>query len=562
MATSKSLSQYTKGYYTYKKKAVTHPHQFGSLARKQALRDYGKAYEFRPEPAAKVCRFIEMLPDLTTGGRIKLFAFQIYIIYEIFAWYHKKTNKRKHTLAYMLIGRKNGKTTLTAAIGLYLAFLSGQRRALVANLATAERQAKILFDTAKVFVKEAPDIFKAELGVKALANEIRRESHNQVFRFYPAKETGSLDGIMPYAVLVDEIASLKNPRLYTVMRSSMGAMDNQLMIAFSSASHNQNIGYDLYQQSEAVINGDMNLPHFLPLIYNLDKDDDIYDERNWVKSTPVLMGRSKLAQTKRDDLRKMAQESMSSVHLRQEYTTKQLGMWLAGSANYFNTDKLNEAIKPLVPHENAQMLCGGLDMSLRDDLTVFAWVWRDSETTYALGYKAWLPIDTVQGSETLKLYAQNGWLTATDGNVISSEEIADWITHFYKETTMEAINYDPAKSFGVIKELSEHDIPATSFTQNCRNYSPPMTELARLIEMGDLHVEKNPMLISNFDACEVFVDMQNNVRPIKRGTGIHNKIDIVVAAAMALAHFIKPDTDANRPLPAITDEQFAKYMDI
>ena len=555
MATNK----HTRAYRAYKAKAESHPHQFGELARKQILRKYGDAYEFRPKQAEMVCAFVEMLADPSTNKPIKLFPFQVYIIYEIFAWYHRGTAKRKHTSAFMLIGRKNGKTTLTAAIGLYLAFMSGQRRALVANLATAERQAKILFDTAKVFIKESPEIFKAELNVKAMVNEIRRESHNQIFRFYPAKETGALDGIQPYGILIDEIASMKNARLYTVMRSSMGAMDNQLMIAFSSASHNQSIGYELYQQAEAVINGDLDLPHFLPLIFNLDKADDIYDKKNWVKSTPVLMSRAQLSRSKLDDLNKMARESKLSSSMRQEFTTKQLGLWFAGSATYFNTDRLKRAAKPISPHRKAQIVYGGLDMSLRNDLTAFAWVWKDSDESYAMGYKAWLPFETIQGSETLRTYTEKGWLTATEGNVISSDEIAEWIIQFARESALEVINYDPAQSYGIITQLTNEGLVGNAFTQNCRNYSPPMTELSRLIENGLLHAELNPLLIANFAACEVFTDMANNVRPIKRGQSIHSKIDIAVAAAMALAHFLVPD-GKDKPLPPLTDEQFANLM--
>ena len=460
-------TNFTKAYKAYKKKAETHPHLFGELARKQILRDYGKKHVLKPDMPSKVCQFIEMLPDPSTNKPIRLFPFQIYILYEIFGWYHKNTNKRKHTLAYMLIGRKNGKTTLTAAIGLYAAFMSGQRRALVANLATAERQAKILFDTAKVFIKEAPEIFKAELDIKPMVNEIRRESHNQIFRFYPAKETGALDGIMPFAILVDEIASLKNPRLYTVMRSSMGAMDNQLMIAFSSASHNQSIGYELYQQSEAVINGDIDLPHFLPLIFNLDKGDDIYDEKNWVKSTPVLMSKTPLSSTKLDDLRKMAKESRVSTHIRQEFTTKQLGLWLSGSLGFFDVDRLSQAHPPLTQPNG--IIYGGLDMSLRDDMTVFSWVRKDSPTSYAVDYKAWLPFETIQASETLQQYVKLGYLTATEGDVISVDDITQFITKFpYK---IQAINYDYAHSYGVTSKLAEAGIPIASFRNPTPNLS-------------------------------------------------------------------------------------------
>ena len=554
-------TNFNKAYKAYKKRATTHPHEFGKLARKQILRDYGKDYELKSEPASKVCEFIEMLPDPSTNEPIRLFPFQVYILFEIFGWYHKGTNKRKHTLAYMLIGRKNGKTTLTAAIGLYSAFLAGQRRALVANLATAERQAKILFDTAKVFIKEAPEIFRTELGVRAMVNEIRRESHNQIFRFYPAKETGALDGIQPYNILIDEIASMKNPRLYTVMRSSMGAMENQLMIAFSSASHNQSIGYELYQQSEAVINGDVNLPHFLPLIFNLDNEDDPYDERNWIKSTPVLMSDTKLSASKLDDLRQMARESKLSDSVRKEFTTKQLGLWLHGADNYFNTDKLQTCAEPLTECKTAKIVYGGLDMALRRDLTAFAWVWRDSPTSYAMGYRAWLPFETIQASETLQAYAKAGWLTPTAGNVIDSSDVANFIIDFARNHRLIAVNYDPAKSYDVLTRLDEANVPATSFTQNTRTFSPPMSEMARLIETDNWHMVRNPLLMSNFQSTEVMIDTQNNVKPIKRGKSAHDKIDIVVAAVMALAYFINPNV-GEKPVSPITDEQFANFMKI
>ena len=67
--------------------------------------------------------------------------------------------------------------------------------------------------------------------------------------------------------------------------------------------------------------------------------------------------------------------------------------------------------------------------------------------------------------------------------------------------------------------------------------------------------------MSNFQSTEVMIDTQNNVKPIKRGKSAHDKIDIVVAAVMALAYFINPNV-GEKPVSPITDEQFANFMKI
>ena len=71
-------------------------------------------------------------------------------------------------------------------------------------------------------------------------------------------------------------------------------------------------------------------------------------------------------------------------------------------------------------------------------------------------------------------------------------------------------------------------------------------------------MKTNPLVISNYENCDIFTDIHNHVRPIKRGKSPHQKIDIVVATMMAIAHFLVPSKD--KKVPPITDTQFTNFM--
>lgn len=66
---------------------------------------------------------------------------------------HKISGKRKYTNVLLVVARKNGKSTLSAAIGLYLQLADGEPGAEVYACATKKDQAKIIWLEAKRMVK-------------------------------------------------------------------------------------------------------------------------------------------------------------------------------------------------------------------------------------------------------------------------------------------------------------------------------------------------------------------------------------------------------------------------
>src|SRR5690606_33105741 len=60
------------------------------------------------------------------GQRVQLELFQKAQLQAIFGFVHKDTGQRRCREAIMLVGRKNGKSTLAAALGLYLMIGDGE----------------------------------------------------------------------------------------------------------------------------------------------------------------------------------------------------------------------------------------------------------------------------------------------------------------------------------------------------------------------------------------------------------------------------------------------------
>ena len=101
------------------------------------------SYTFSVEKAERACKFIERMPHIKGkwgGKKLQLEPWQIFIITTIFGWIDAQGRRRFKTV-YLEIPRKNAKSTLTSAVGLYLCFADGEPGAEVYSAATTRDQA-------------------------------------------------------------------------------------------------------------------------------------------------------------------------------------------------------------------------------------------------------------------------------------------------------------------------------------------------------------------------------------------------------------------------------------
>ena len=88
-------------------------------------------YFYDKQAAEKAISFIETFITHTkgelSGKPLLLENWQKEIVGNIFGWKDKKTNLRKYRTVFIEVPRKNGKTTLCAAIGIYMLFADSER---------------------------------------------------------------------------------------------------------------------------------------------------------------------------------------------------------------------------------------------------------------------------------------------------------------------------------------------------------------------------------------------------------------------------------------------------
>ncbi len=133
----------------------------------------------------------------------------------------------------ILIPKKNGKTTLLAALALYHLLTTRDASCVVG--ASSRDQATILYDQATGLVERSglSTLFNAQKGYRRIdANWDRGR-----IRVLAADEN-TADGVIPTLALVDELHRHKSDGLYGVFRDGLGPRDGQ-MITISTAGDDE-----------------------------------------------------------------------------------------------------------------------------------------------------------------------------------------------------------------------------------------------------------------------------------------------------------------------------------
>ena len=114
-------------------------------------------YYFDKQAANKAIGFIETFCTHTkgelSGTALILEDWQKKIVGDLFGWKNKKTNLRRYRTAYIQIARKNGKSTLAAALALLMLYVDDEKGSEVYSAASNRQQAGIVFEIAKGMIQ-------------------------------------------------------------------------------------------------------------------------------------------------------------------------------------------------------------------------------------------------------------------------------------------------------------------------------------------------------------------------------------------------------------------------
>ena len=178
-------------------------------------------YHFDYDIAKKHTDFIEKFckqPTGKIGSPLNLELFQKARLQAIFGFVDDN-NLRQYNECLIIEGRKNGKTTETAAVEIDMLVNDGEGSPQIYNIATQREQAMLGFNAALKMVKQSPMLSK---HVKKRASDLYFPL-NFGFIKALASNTNSLDGLDVHCATIDELAAIKNRDLYDLVKQAMGA---------------------------------------------------------------------------------------------------------------------------------------------------------------------------------------------------------------------------------------------------------------------------------------------------------------------------------------------------
>lgn len=514
--------------------------QWVKLACKRFLDDINSQdYYFDEKKYNTLTTFTGVMKHYSSGAAGKPFIlepWEDFIICNIFCLYRVDTRRRKYKTAHISVSRKNGKTTLAAALGLFSLIADGEPASSVIMAANSREQAHIDFDAASAFARQLDPRKKS---LKVLRNEIVFQKNNASLKVISA-DASTGDGLNPQLVVLDELHEAPDSKLFDVLRSGQGFREQPLMLSITTAGFRIGGFCNQYEDyCKEILMGQKDDETLFALLYTLDDGDDWTDEINFIKSNPNLG-----VTVKKDWLSEQVNQAKNSPTLEVGVKTKNLNVWCSSSNVWIPEHIIKNSMKKLdmseFRNDNRYIVYMGFDLAAVSDLTAFTimFVDPDEEKYY---FKTWyyLPkraLDGKYNSELYKMWAQKGFLTLTDSETTDYAYIKNDILYWYNNLEVQLVSYDSWNATSLVNDLIKEGLPMQSYSQSIGNFNRPTKELERLILSDKVVIDNNPITRFCFDSVELKVDINGNAKPC--GDHEKKKIDGVISMLNCLGGYL------------------------
>lgn len=503
------------------------------------LEQYASPQEFHfdYDIAQKHIGFIERFckqPTGKMGTPLQLQLFQKARLQAIFGFVDDN-DLRQFNECLIIEGRKNGKTTETAAVEIDMLVNDGEGSPQIYNVATQREQAMLGFNAAHKMIKQSPMLSK---HVKKRASDLYF-ALNMGFIKALASNTSSLDGLDVHCATIDELAAIKNRDLYDLIKQAMGAREQPLLFTITTNGFVRGGIFDSqYEYAKNILEGKAKDKRFLPFIYELDSAEEWDKEECWEKANPGL-GTIK----SRDYLRQMVQKAKNDPSFKPTVLVKDFNMPQTAESAWLRWEDFNnEATFDIKKFGYA---IGGFDAADSVDLNAAVAVFQrpDDENIYVKAM-FWIPqavIDEMDKTGNRKerdnapyrLWINQGYMRTCEGNRCDKRIFLDWFRELRDEYDIYTsfIGYDPWHvSDDLIREFSAEFgrnsmIPVR---QGTLTLSDPMKNLAADFKAQRVIYDNNPILKWCLINTEVKTDINGNIQPVK-GLDARKRIDGVAA---------------------------------
>ncbi len=401
--------------------------------------------------------------------------------------------------AYIGLPRKNGKSTLGAALALYGLVADGESGPEVYSCAGDRQQARIVFDEAKRMVAAEPELAER---LTVYRWHIENPTNNGIYRALSA-DAALQQGLSPSFVIFDEVHVQPNRDLWDAMTLGRGARSRPMVIGITTAGFDKgSLAWNLYEHGRQVTSGEVDDPTFFYRWWEpKDATGDWKDGSTWADANPALddfLFRAALE----EDARITPESAFRRYHLNQWTTTR--NAWLPHGA-WESCADLERVVQP------GEAIVVGFDGSRTNDAT--ALVGCTIERPHLFLIKVWeKPRD------------EPAWQVPT-------HEVTNELLRLSGTYNMQQLACDPFQWRDRIVEWDELGLPVVEWpTNSVQRMAPACAEFYRAVGSHAVTHDGDPVLARHI-ANAVIKEDRYGMRIVKDRSSM--KIDAAVAAVIA-----------------------------
>jgi len=491
----------------------------------------------------RVIAFMEDMPvtqGKLAGTKMKLRPWQVEQFLEpIFA--EDDEGKRRVRTAALSMGRKNGKTGISAALALcFLVGPEAEDRGEVYFCAMDKAQAAKAWAECKAMLEQHAELSE-RVNIIRFSKEIEvREGQGKgsVLKALSADADSKL-GLSPSFVLCDEIGYWPKRDLFDAMDSALGARDEPLIVAISTqAKDDAHFFSEMIDYGLKIRDGEVEDESFHLAMFAASMTDDPWDPATWAKANPALGDFLSLEQVER-----MAMQAQRIPSKEADFRNKVLNQRIDGTVRFIAAREWNDCnLGPIDDKELEGRECfGALDLSAARDLTAFVLVFPEEDGRYTVLPRFFLPEFDIDGKSDTDRVPYNVWakqadarLTLLPGKVIDPALVAEHIADEAGRFDIRAIAYDRWRIEDLKRELEKLsvELPLVPFGQGYRDMSPAVDVLEVSVAQQKLNHAGNQLMRMCAANAVVTVDPAG-ARKLDKSKAA-GRIDGLVALAMAL----------------------------
>jgi phage terminase large subunit-like protein len=490
-------------------------------------------YRFDPRIANRVIRFIESNLKHSKGefaGRsFKLEPWQKWFVGHLFGWVEVKTGFRRFRKAFVYVPRKNGKTFVTAALGLVLFISDNEPGAEVYCCAAETSQAALVYNEAAAMVNQNPQLSE-DIRVLPGYKSMQFPLTNSFWRVL-SSEAATKHGLNPSAYIVDEVHAQRKAELMEVMETGTGARRQPLGLYLTTADFAGDSPCNrLVDHARNVRDNKLPVPdmRFFPLVYEARRNvDDWESEETWRRVNPNY-GVSIRPEYMRDQYQKAKNDpafenTFKRLHLNMQ--TEQERRWM-------QMTEWDQSGCQLDPAElDGQECFLGIDLASVNDI--------EAVVAYFPSRKAclcwfWVPSETAKKRVEYEVWERQGYISVSEGRVLDQSIVRAKINELKDKYKIRQIAYDPWNAAQFAKELGDQDgFEMVEFRQGYKSMNEPTKALMAMVLKRELVHFGNPVLRWMAANAQAQEDPAGNIKLVKPGKDSPLKVDGLIALVMA-----------------------------